>query len=109
MPRAQTWHSHILAPLHGTAKVPVKEKVGLESGAGGQGCLCHHCHQPSMSLWRFWRQPEGSLMPLSVQSLGVRSEHKDQQSDSSSYLSKFPPESSQARHLWATKLPPANA
>lgn len=55
-----------------------------------------HCHPPSMSLWRFWLQPEGSLMPLSVQSLGVTSGCKDQHNDSSPYLpNKFPPGSSQ--------------
>lgn len=38
MSRAQgpAWHSQILAPLHGTAKVPVKGKVGLESERGEQ-------------------------------------------------------------------------
>lgn len=51
----------------------------------------------SMSLWQFWLQLEGSLMPFSVQSLGVKSECKDQQNDSSSYLpNKLPPGSSQA-------------
>lgn len=36
MPRAQAWQSQISAPLHGTAKVPVKGKVGLESERGEQ-------------------------------------------------------------------------
>lgn len=30
------WHSQISAPLHGTAKVPVKGKVGLESEKGSR-------------------------------------------------------------------------
>lgn len=91
-----------LVPLHGTAKVPEKGKVGLESKRGEQevkgACVTaatNHCHKPSTSLWWFWLQPEGSLMPLSMQSLRVRSECKDQHSDSSPYLSgKFPLRSS---------------
>lgn len=84
-------------------------KGGLESERGEQEVrgayvttATNHCHTPSVSLWQFWLQPEGRPMPLSVQSLGVRSERKDQHNDPSSYLpSKFPPGSSQ---VWQASL-----